>query len=144
MGGVVVVAGLAARRNKTLSNVSTATTSTSSTNAAAPASYDSSGTDVYNAFEGLLQQVDQLAGQTPVPSATSGVTSSNPQSLGVWAHYRDNGTGGAYYNLFDNGDGTFSSQIVSAGQATVEGLSAKGKLNDAQFATFDHPLPTSA
>jgi hypothetical protein len=94
--GVVVVAGLAARRNKTLSSVSTSTTSTTATDAAAPARYDSTGTDVYNGFEGLLQQVDALAAQIPVPGATTGTTAPTVQG-----YYRRTGTQAIYEALSD-------------------------------------------
>jgi hypothetical protein len=85
--GALVVAGLAviARRKSamgstTSSGSSSATPATSSGYTAAtiqPAAYDSTGTDVYNALQPQIEQLQQLARQIPVAGA--GTASSGVQ-----------------------------------------------------------------
>lgn len=98
--------------------------------AGALAPYDSTASDVYNAIQPQIEYLQNLARGIPVASDTPA-----PASLGVWAHYRDDGTGGAYYELFDD----FTSRIVGSGEATVKNITAKGRLNDEQFAQFKTP-----
>lgn len=79
--GAVGVAGLAvvARRRSAMGSTgSTVPTSTSSTTPAATArygastqqAYDSTGSDVYNALQPQIEQLQQLARQIPVPGTT--------------------------------------------------------------------------
>ena len=138
VAGVAVVAGLAARRNTTLANVPASTTSTTSTNAATPASYDSSGTDVYNAFEGLLQQVDAISSQIPVPGATTGATAPDVQG-----YFRRTGTQAVYEAL---SDGTLkwldAASYAGAGKPAFENVAATDPLWNRPVAGTDAPANT--
>jgi hypothetical protein len=89
--GAVSVAGLAvvARRRSAMGTAtSTASTSTSSTTPAAAAkygattqqAYDSTGSDVYNALQPQIEQLQQLARQIPVAGAT-GTPAATPTSF---------------------------------------------------------------
>jgi len=83
--GAVAVGGFAlvARRRAAMGSTSTSSTGTSSGPAATtstysasgqPAVYDSTGTDVYNALQPQIEQLQQLARQIPVAGSTTPAT----------------------------------------------------------------------
>ena len=100
--GAVAVAGLAvvARRRSAMGTASS-TTSTSSTTAGATtgygattqqAAYDSTGSDVYNALQPQIEQLQQLARQIPVagvtPTATAPADPGDPRRAQIVADYQ--------------------------------------------------------
>lgn len=104
--------------------------------------YDSSASDVYNAIQPQLEdvgaRVDQLNDlfsrvSTPIPVPEQ--APAGPSSLGYVAYVPDSGSGGAWFELFNDS----SRRWVSAAEAKLTGIQPTVTLGDAEINAYSKP-----